>query len=384
MAILGLTDQTAKLPIIGVLRKGDIKTSKNKPGKDLEYFRFTSDDTEAVSDFFDSYGLKPTRINVFLPHDHALENMDSWKEDWVAGGLVHRCDGEFTVLNRTQEGRYSTRPVACPGNCKPVGRLSVIVQELGRLATVTSLTTSIHDIINLTSQLKTYENLLGSLRGVPFVLTRSEKEISTPEMVKKGNDYVRTGKRLRRKKWLLSIETSPQYTKLKLSSMQHDALPEFVDVIETDDYSTPQIVSLPPEVQSPFDESEPEKAKNTNGNYTPQRFMDDVNERLREESLPEYKELSHLAQVIGDGTWPVPENREAWIKAGKAAIQHKAEEPFLLSIIENINGFDNKKAVKAAIVELGMEIVLGDENAIESLTATLSDYATEKFFTEDK
>ena len=138
--------------------------------------------------------------------------------------------------------------------------------------------------------------------------------------------------------------------------------------------------------ETDYSEAKPER-KNGNytpQNYTPQKFLNDVNERLRGESLPEYKKLSHLAQVIGDGTWPLTENREAWIKAGKAAIQHKAEEPFLLSIIEKINGFDDKKSVKAAIAELEMEIVLGDENAIESLTATLSDYATEKFFTEEK
>ncbi len=117
--------------------------------------------------------------------------------------------------------------------------------------------------------------------------------------------------------------------------------------------------------------------------YTPEKFITDVNQRLKEKDLPEYEELSHLAQVIGEGKWPRPEAEQDWIEAGKIAVQHKAEEPFLLSIIENIRGFNTKKEVKAAISKLGRRITPNDDD-VESLAADLSDYALENFFKEGK
>jgi hypothetical protein len=251
MSIVGLTDQQAQLPIIGVLRKGERKTGK-APGKDLTYFRFTSEDADALGVFNHAYPDQDAlrHINVFLPYQTTAENFDAWMEQWVAGGLVHRCDGKTVVLCRTQSGDYSTERQACPGGCKQVGRLAVLVQELGRLATVTVLTTSIHDIINLTRQLKSYEAINGDLRGIPFVLTRRPANISTPA----GN-----GKRARREKWLLSIETQPNWTRLQLAATQRAALPEPVNVIEATGWQeAPGIVDLPPDAIDPgADEPEP-------------------------------------------------------------------------------------------------------------------------------
>ncbi len=169
--------------------------------------------------------------------------MESWIEEWVAGGLVHRCDGETQVLYRTPAGGYSTEKRPCK-NCKgkQVGRLSVIVPELGRLACITVLTTSIHDIIKLTSQLRAYEALRGDLRGIPFILRRRKDKISTP-----GPD----GKRVRREKWLLSIETQPEWTMLQLTAMQRAALPAGEPVEEAEEGS---YTDLPQGVSDPFEE----------------------------------------------------------------------------------------------------------------------------------
>jgi hypothetical protein len=245
MPIVGLTDQQAAFPVIGVLRKGEEKKG-NAPGKDLTYFRFTTDDEDAKCHFEDAYPDQEAlrRINVLLPHKTADENMDAWKEEWVAGGLVHRCNGKKTVLIRTDNGDYSTEPQDCPGGCKQVGRLSVIIPELGRLATVTVLTTSIHDIINLTKQLRSYEAINGDLRGIPFIIVRRPKLISTPSG--------KNGNRARRKKWLLSIESQPTWTRLQLNAMRQAALPEAVDIIDGE-YSTPGIVDLPA-IASPVEE----------------------------------------------------------------------------------------------------------------------------------
>lgn len=259
MAIKGLTDRAAAFPSIGELRKGEKKPENgNKPGKDLTYFRFTSDDALAAQMFHQAYPDQGAlrNINVFLPFKTADENMDSWIEKWVASSLVYRSDGETVVLWKTSRGNFSTEPKPDPrpevgfdgkraDGSSQVGRLSVIIPDLGRFATVTVLTTSKHDIINLTRQLRSYEALLGDLRGTPFVIKRRPEMISTPA----------DGKRVRREKWLLSIETQAQWSIAKLGMMERAALSTGDMVIDgnEDDYT---LKELPANISNPFEENE--------------------------------------------------------------------------------------------------------------------------------
>ncbi|GIK42418.1 MAG: hypothetical protein BroJett011_62510 [Chloroflexota bacterium] len=261
MSIKGLTDLSAAFPRIGELRKGEKKPETgNRPGKDLTYFRFTSDDSLAIKKFNEAYPDQEAlrNINVFLPHRTTDENIDSWIEKWVAGGLVYRSDGETLVLWRNEKGGYSLEPRPDPyreldanGKRKDgsgqVGRLAVIIPELGRFATVTILTTSKHDIMNLTRQLRSYEALRGDLRGIPFVVKRRMYKISTPGQ---------GGERLRREKWLLSIETQPAWTMAQLGAMERAALPAG-DIVEAEEaeFTLPQ---LPAGISDPFDEPEEE------------------------------------------------------------------------------------------------------------------------------
>lgn len=221
MAIKGLTDRDApRFPRIGFLRKGGPKR-KNANGKeimglDLEYFRFDSDDAEANAAFVEVYGERPKQVNVFFPWPTVDQNFQAWKEAYTASALQHRCDGETCVLWLGPDGEYHTDPKPCPGGCKEIGYLSVIIPELGRMAYVTAITHSINDIMELQSNLEAYELLGGQLRGVPFVLRRIERRISTPD----GR-----GGRARRSKWLMHLETKPEWTRLKLAGMQMDAIP---------------------------------------------------------------------------------------------------------------------------------------------------------------
>lgn len=225
MPIKGLTDTGTSFPQIGILRKGAPKGT-NTPGKDLDHFRFDADDQQAADDFVAAYGDKPRAIRVYLPFDMADENLSAWKEHWVAGGLVRRCDGETCILRQKPGGKgydatphrcaCTTMPAESKDRCKPVGRLKVIIPELKRLAYVTALTTSIHDIKNLSEQLRALEGVRGGLRGIPMILSRIEREISMP-----GND----GKRVRRAKWLLAIEAAPHWVSLQLQAQEQAALP---------------------------------------------------------------------------------------------------------------------------------------------------------------
>ena len=213
--IKGLTDRPATFPQIGILRKGAIKPEKG-PGKDLNYFRFDSDDDAAVKVFTERYGEEPRQIFAYVPYQTTAENFEAWKEDWVASSLKHRCDGETMVRWLTPQGTYSTEPRPCTGGCKQVGRLKIIVPELRRLAFVTVLTTSIHDIIEINSNLQALEAARGDLRGIPLIIRRAPREISTP-----GPD----GKRVRREKWLITVEAQPQWVEQQLQVAAAAAMP---------------------------------------------------------------------------------------------------------------------------------------------------------------
>lgn len=225
MPIKGLTDRAAKLPQIGILRKGASKPEDGRgPGRDLgDHFRFDTQDAEAAEAFRRSYPEKPNRIRVMLPYASVEENFSTWQEDWSFGSLKHRCDGETCVRSLQSDGTYSTDPVPCPGGCKPSGRLLVVIPELERLACVMVLTTSKHDIIELTSNLEAIQALRGDLRGIPLILSRGKRMVSVPEIDTKTKKP--TGKRQRREKWLLSIEAAKDWVQLQLTEMKRAALP---------------------------------------------------------------------------------------------------------------------------------------------------------------
>jgi len=244
--IKGLTDQGASLPFIGVLRKGAPKESEKRPGFDLTYFRFTSDEAGVAQAFAEAYGKEPRDVRIFLPYPTTDQNLVAWREEWLAGGLIHRCDGETTVVTRQKDGSYSTKPQPCPNpkGCKPVGRLAVIVPELRRLALVTVLTTSLHDIMELTENLRALEQARGDLRGIPLILKRRQRKVSTPEFHPKGHPQAGqpTGRRVRREKWLLSVEAAPVWVAAQLAVQQAQAMPLLSD-------------GTRPELEAPEDEN---------------------------------------------------------------------------------------------------------------------------------
>ena len=225
--IKGLTNQAPQFPLTGELRKGAPKPEQgNRPGKDLTYFRFTSDLEDVTEASEAAYDGEPRLINVFLPFRYVDENWEAWQEEWIAGGLKHRCDGEYVVRMLGDDGEYvdpDPGTVKCPGKCKPSGRLKVIIPELGRLAYVMVLTTSKWDIHNLDGQLRALYEIKQDLRGIPLQLRRRPERKSMPQ----GK------KRVRREMWLLSIEAAPTYVQLQLAAQEAAALPQLPETTET-------------------------------------------------------------------------------------------------------------------------------------------------------
>lgn len=218
--IKGLTDRGPMFPEIGVLRKGAKKEDPKKPGKDLTYFRFDTQDQNALRLFQTAFGKEPREIEIRLPFATTDENFEAWNEEYGAGGLKHRCNGVDCVLWQKPDGTYSTDPKKCPGGCKQTGRLKVIIPALERFAYVTVTTTSKWDIMTIHQNLMALELMRGSLRGIPMVLCRRQREISTPpDNAKEG------AKRARRRKWLLAVEAMPEWVKLELQAQKQAALP---------------------------------------------------------------------------------------------------------------------------------------------------------------
>lgn len=283
--IRGLTDRQAQFPEIGQIRKGAPKPEGGKkPGADLRYFRVTFDEKEeeAAAVFLQTFGAEPDELDVLLPFNSVDENFEAWREAYVAGGLVHRCDGshvQYEINPDTGQKVVSiggpdklcdgTKPVAYYTTqagareavfCKPTGRLKVLIPQLHRLAYLTVLTTSLHDIMNLSRQLEALLQINGKLAGVPLKLRRRPVKISTP-----GEG----GKRVRREKWLLSIEADPAWVKAKLLAMKAAALPgnglsEETPLLEAPDEPEEEVPEAPEAtVQAPV-ETKPEPEPNGN------------------------------------------------------------------------------------------------------------------------
>ena len=234
MPIKGLTTNVrAAFPSLGTLRKGAAKPERG-PGVDLDFFRFTSDRPEVARAFVEAYGEQPALLHVYIPHATVDEAFACWQEEWVAGGLMHRCDGEEMVRWRTEDGDYSDERRACPYHtgerkrtqqnpgCKAVGRLALILPELvraGYVGYVTLLTTSINDIVSITGSLRDAAQLRAGnqhgLRGIEWVLRRQAVKISTP-----GSN----GRRVRREKSLVRLEPAAVWVQYQIESTRAEAM----------------------------------------------------------------------------------------------------------------------------------------------------------------
>jgi hypothetical protein len=206
-------------------------------GKDLDHFRIDLNDDlprEKAAEYNEilrqQYGEKPNNIHILFPFDNPDDVWSAWLEAYTAGRMVARADGErflYKVNTDTNVievydgqplmeyhdgmpvGSYVSRSTNEKVSvfCKPVGRLQVVIPELSCAAALTLVTCSKHDIMTIDSQLSAYSALTnGRLSSVPFILKKVQRNISTP-----GEG----GKVVRRTKWLVEIEASPEWASRK-------------------------------------------------------------------------------------------------------------------------------------------------------------------------
>lgn len=191
MPIRNLT-AAPRLPRLGTIVKG-AKREEGKFPKDLDYFRFRTDDANVQAALDAIFPKPPAEIIVRFPYAAMRRVWDYNMEEWSGSGLIHRCDGEVMSLWRTPGGELSREPKPCPyatgerertsrdPGCKPRGRLSVLLPDLlerGIVGTFTVLTGSWNDIRNITDALEAVAEWgLSDLRSIPFTLSRKPKEL---------------------------------------------------------------------------------------------------------------------------------------------------------------------------------------------------------------
>ena len=245
--IKGLTDtHSERFPTIGRICKGAKVESANGGTRpvDLDYFSavFAPGEELAGRMFKQAYGEKPREVHIYLPSDNLAEMWKTQYEAYITGRMVAASDGEwFTYLVdlATFEVIVSARNKDAQGRCvnihtgqpephrlvvgqtrrgddvvmKATGRLTVIVTELGRFATLEVRTSSVLDVMELTANLNVLGNLNGGrLMGVPMILKRRPKEISYPNA---------NGGRSKKVSWLLSIEADPRFVAYQLWQFTH-------------------------------------------------------------------------------------------------------------------------------------------------------------------
>lgn len=228
MPIKNLTDQNSRsldkgMPLLGRIYKGAARTDedlkKNRPGKDLDHFRVEFEPQyEHLRSMFEMlYGTEPAQLpDAYLPGERTDDVLETWREEWAKGGLVHRCDGEeqSAWFDRSQ-GKvvYTPAPCAQSCQCRIEGRLMVMLKgltkETGVIGKFMLKTHSIHDVLTLTNVLSAHEKMYGSLRGVRFVAGRVDKAISIPE-VKGGQP---TGNRITITKSVITLRVDEESAK---------------------------------------------------------------------------------------------------------------------------------------------------------------------------
>lgn len=229
--IAGLTDRESavpRLPVLGQLRKGEPRPeSGDRPGRDTDHFRFTSRAPEVAAAFKEAYGSAPQALPVYLPYPRVNENFQTWQEEWVRGGLVHRCDGETVSLwfdpkrlVYVRSPRVDGKPMPCPRGCSPTGRLYVVLPGLvvaGHVGLVLLTTGSVHDILAIHGGLISVAQR-NDLTGVGFTLRRTETEITAVQQVQGER------KRVRRPYWRVELVPDPAWMRVKLEQERRAAL----------------------------------------------------------------------------------------------------------------------------------------------------------------
>lgn len=324
MPIIGMTDERSfnlnrAMPRIGKLYKGTPKQERKGKngtyeifGKDLDFFRLELDPKfEDLRDQFVAlYGDQPREFpEIQFIGDDVDTAFETWHEEYdAAQTLLHRCDGEVQHLhyNKTT-GIHGTAKIACRQNtgegcdkCQMVGRLRVVLVDFtyqtGVFGYFQIETHSKHDIINLYNALRLMQQRFKTLLGIPFVLGRADRTISTP-MKKTGE--IKRGKTTKSLLYIRPVANFVKDVLLQAPTPQQMLTSRTTRVL--DDKGRPPGVYLSdgikddePEINI-VDEPEPEPVETDD---TPKPEAPEATPNPEKKPLPEFAKVARRGKVF--------------------------------------------------------------------------------------
>jgi len=238
MPIHGLTDGQGFLPQIATIRKG-AEQGKNRPGSDLEYFRFSSPNEPELEDkFHHIFGQEPKTIPCMMPYPDAVHIFDAWNYHFGKSGVKIKCDGQNIWSEQQDDGNMtyysqelgppcrSSDVEGCAGIdpktkkpilCTPRGRLFIIIPALERYGTVAVMTGSRIDIRNIAGTLNHLEEMAHrygiDLTQIPMQLVRHKEKQSSPTA---------GGKRIMVIRSMLRLEPLPSWITSRMIARTND------------------------------------------------------------------------------------------------------------------------------------------------------------------
>lgn len=179
MPIIGLSE-VRRLPRLGKIHLGvkEINAKGIEYPKAVDYFVVPPEVAEV-------YGEKPTELDIVIPtEDPNIFFPQFYKQYSNKRGLV--CKGDGATANRVEEKEGELIELTCnpdtcefylKDKCKPVGNLLFVLPEVKGFGVYQIDTSSIHNIINLNSEIALLKNLLGRISGIPLKLTREVQKL---------------------------------------------------------------------------------------------------------------------------------------------------------------------------------------------------------------
>lgn len=253
MKLSDFHNREPRLPVLGTIRKGGARgTSARKGwkgGDDLDHFRvdfMEGEDSETAKRFYAVFGTEPTTINVWLPYPDLWKN---WRLSFEA------YDGAGTLVLATDGDEPGCTVTRCPGDparvgsayqpsidpeVSIVGRLSVVVEELGHFAVLDFTTSSRIDCERITDSLKAIFNGIPA-NTMPLKLYRRPEEV-TVRYAGRDGESVSQRKTLN----LVNIELAPELVERRMLGMRARAVelasggeepPLMLDAGDLDDYA---------------------------------------------------------------------------------------------------------------------------------------------------
>jgi len=238
-------------PEVGTIRKGAQKQKRTIDGREVETvgkdlsdrFRVTfyPGTEDIAARFFNAYDtFTPHHIRAMIPFRSVWDAWSQANEAYNFGRLIAKADDDrFITLRDPLTSEYIVRngePLRpyIPGESidyhskgkqyslklRPTGRLRLFLPETGRLVMFTLKTTSYYDCLNIEQHLGALQAIAdalnsGNAAGIPIHVYRAEREVTRNQP---------DGSAQRVKKWLVHIESDPEWVKAAVRRLAEFAI----------------------------------------------------------------------------------------------------------------------------------------------------------------